>query len=308
MSSSGPHLVGIDWGTTNRRGYAVDAAGRCLREHADDQGMLASAGRFDEALHDLLAALEADAPEVPVIMSGMVGARQGWREARYLDVSVPLTAISDHLTAVDSTSTPARRCAIVPGYRFDGAAGAVDVLRGEETQLLGAVLLGRPSGWFVLPGTHSKWVLLHEGRIIRFATYLSGELFALLTSHGTLAPLMQAPVDTPRAFAHGLELAGDSALSNALFGCRARVVAGEMPASDARAFLSGLLIGAEWHDMRRRAGDEAPRSVTLIGSAELEDRHAAAGRLLGIAVERLDPRDAYLAALAALADLAPRRN
>jgi 2-dehydro-3-deoxygalactonokinase len=297
MDTSAPsttrRLLGIDWGTSNRRAYLVDAAGTCRAERADDQGMLAARPDFAGSFARLLAALDVG-PDVPVVASGMVGSAQGWREVPYLDVDVPLDALPDHLFRIDDPRA-GRPCLIVPGYAQRG--GHVDVMRGEETQLLGAVALGRRDGWFVLPGTHSKWVLLEDGVIRRIATFMTGELFATLSAHGTLAPLMGQDVDDDAAFAAGLDEARRGApLSNALFGVRARVVTGAMPAAHARSFVSGLLVGAEFV----AAGGDAP--LTCIASAALQGRYARAAGYFGMGLSGLDPDRVYCAALARFLD------
>jgi 2-dehydro-3-deoxygalactonokinase len=291
-----PALLGIDWGTSNRRAWWLDADGALLAEHGDGQGLFASQGRFAAALDDLLAHGPALPPHAPILMSGMVGSASGWQEVPYADTATPLHALRHQLAAVASARW---RCFIVPGVRFDGPDGSVDVMRGEETQLLGALALGQGDGWAVLPGTHSKWVRLEGGRVAELATFMTGELFALLTQHGTLAAITREGAARPDAFDRGLAAAGRSALSHALFGCRAQVVAGRMPAADAREYLSGLLIGAEWHDVRRRTGALPPR-VALIGSVDLENRYAAAGAAFGCEIVRIDARDAQLAALRVL--------
>ncbi|MFN9278380.1 MAG: 2-dehydro-3-deoxygalactonokinase [Betaproteobacteria bacterium] len=301
-----PHLdtpvaVGVDWGTTHRRGYALAANGRCLAEHADADGMLAARGRFEPSLDTLLQALNAASPQVRVLMSGMVGSAHGWVQAPYLNPEVPLRDLGQHLRRVPGT---ARRAEIVPGIALK-TAGAVDVMRGEETQLLGAALLGHDDGWFLLPGTHSKWVRMAQGRVADFATFMTGELFDLLGRHGTLAAAAGADPTTaemhhPAAFVQGLNNASDVALSHALFGGRARVVTGELPPEQARAYLSGLLIGAEWHELRRRGAGQLPASVTVIGAPHLAARHAEAAHAFGVTLHHLEPGQVYKTALAHL--------
>jgi 2-dehydro-3-deoxygalactonokinase len=298
--------VGVDWGTTHRRGYALAANGRCLAEHADADGMLAARGRFEASLDTLLQALNATGPQVRVLMSGMVGSAHGWVQAPYLNPEVPLRDLGQHLLRVPGT---ARRVEIVPGIALK-TAGAVDVMRGEETQLLGAALLGHDDGWFLLPGTHSKWVRMAQGRVADFATFMTGELFDLLGRHGTLAAAAGADPTTaemhhPAAFVQGLNNGSDVALSHALFGCRARVVTGELPPEQARAYLSGLLIGAEWHELRRRGAGQLPASVTVIGAPHLAARHAEAAYAFGVTLHHLEPGQVYKAALAHLLTTSP---
>jgi 2-dehydro-3-deoxygalactonokinase len=301
-----PVAVGVDWGTTHRRGYALAADGRCLAEHADADGMLAARGRFEASLDTLLQALNAAGPQVRVLMSGMVGSAHGWVPAPYLHPEVPLRDLGQHLLRVPGT---ARRVEIVPGIALK-TAGAVDVMRGEETQLLGAALLGHDDGWFLLPGTHSKWVRMAQGRVADFATFMTGELFDLLGRHGTLAAAAGADPTTaemhhPAAFVQGLNNVSDVALSHALFGCRARVVTGALPPEQARAYLSGLLIGAEWHELRRRGAGQLPASVTVIGAPHLAARHAEAATAFGVTLHHLEPGPVYKTALAHLLTTSP---
>jgi 2-dehydro-3-deoxygalactonokinase len=291
-----PALLGIDWGTSNRRAWWLDDQGAVLAEHADGQGLLAAQGRFAASLDALLQQGPPLPAVAPVLMAGMVGSASGWHEVPYVDAATPLHALRDRLATVPDAS---RRCLIVPGVRCDAADGSVDVMRGEETQLLGALTLGQGDGWVVLPGTHSKWVRLQDGRVAELATYLSGELFDLLTRHGTLAGVTRDGDASPAAFRRGLDAAGRGALSRELFGCRAQVVTGRMPAREAREYLSGLLVGAEWHDVRRRCG-ALPRRITAIGSPALVQRHRDAGAAFGCEVEVVDARAAQLAAFGVL--------
>ena len=300
MDTSAPtssrRLLGIDWGTSNRRAYLVDAEGNRLAERADDQGMLAARPDFAASFAQLLAAMDVDAG-IPVVASGMVGSAQGWRDIPYLDIDTPLEALPDRLVRIDDPRA-GRPCLIVPGYAQRGAH--VDVMRGEETQLLGAVALGRRDGWFVLPGTHSKWVHVQDGVIRRIATFMTGELFATLSAHGTLAPLMAGDADDDAAFVAGLDESRRGApLSNALFGVRARVVTGAMPAAQTRSFVSGLLVGAEFV----AAGNDAP--LTCIGSPALQGRYARAADHFGMPLSGLDPDRVYCAALARFLDRIP---
>jgi 2-dehydro-3-deoxygalactonokinase len=194
-------LLGIDWGSTARRAYVIGADGQCQQQWQDSEGALQARGAFAASLQALRATL-ALPDQVPVVMSGMVGSAQGWQEAPYLDSSLPLSSLPAQLMPVGA----AAHCHIVPGYRYR-SDGAVDVMRGEETQLLGALALGHGDGWIVLPGTHSKWVELSSGRIVRFMTYITGELFAGLRAGGTLAALM-AEGDAVPAVGPGADVAG----------------------------------------------------------------------------------------------------
>ena len=320
-------LIGVDWGSSSRRAYVIDGGGRCLHRLEDGEGALAARGRFAASLGAMLARLESECGAgalagLPVVMSGMVGGAQGWQEVPYLDCGTPLSSLPDALvTLLDGP--PGHVCRIVPGYRC-GAGAEVDVMRGEETQLLGAEQLGLREGWAVLPGTHSKWVQLRSSAINSLSTFITGELFAMLQAGGTLAPLMAAG----REPAHGgqggggakagEEKAGDvkaseamsgdamaagamharrhPPLTRALFSVRARVVTGAMPAAHARDYVSGLLIGSEFV-AAQDAGYDSTEALTLIGAPALAARYAAVAALFDFPTTIVDPHRAYCAAL-----------
>nr|WP_314539174.1 2-dehydro-3-deoxygalactonokinase [uncultured Massilia sp.] len=295
-------LLGIDWGTSNRRAYLVGPNGACLDSRSDDQGMLAARPDFGPSLAALLADMEIGA-DVPVVASGMIGSAQGWKETPYLDASVPLEDLPRHLVPVRDDAS-GRACLLVPGYVERRGEGEVDVIRGEEMQLLGAVAMGRRDGWFVLPGTHSKWVRLEDGVIRHVSTFMTGEFFATLGKQGTLAPLMEGP-DDDAAFAAGVDAARRrTLLTNALFGVRARVVTGAMPAAQTRSFVSGLLIGAELLAAMDLTGD-APGPVVSIAAPRLQGYYANAGARLGVVLGPLDPDAVYRAALGHFLDRMP---
>ena len=290
MTQAHPPWIGVDWGTTHRRGYALAADGSCTTEASDDQGALSTRGRHAESLAAWLPTLQAPA-DCQVVMSGMVGSAFGWQEAPYLGPDVPLEALPQHL--VQPSGHPQRY--LVPGYCVRDASGQPDVMRGEETQLLGAVAMGLRDGWFVLPGTHSKWVLLRDGCVVQLRTYMTGELFALLSTNGTLAAAAQPagtePLWSQAAFADGVAAGAPGALAHQLFACRARVVTGTMPASQALAYLSGLLIGSELQDVLQDLGSA---KFHLIGSPALAEAYQVAARQLGSALTQLSPRDVIL--------------
>jgi 2-dehydro-3-deoxygalactonokinase len=307
-------FIGIDWGTTHRRAALIGADGELLAERADGEGALACKGRFGASLEALVAGWPGADASLPVVMAGMVGAAIGWQAVPYLEAATPLSALAQHLVRVDETP-PGRRWSIVPGVCLRGEGGAVDVMRGEETQLFGALQLLGPQaadGCYVLPGTHSKWVRLHGGRITELRTYMTGELFALLRQHGTLASAMQAAGANEEAglrhdgvaqdpeFLRGVaDAAQHPVLTHALFGARARVVTGALAPGAATAYVSGLLIGAEWADAQRQASHGEP--VRVIGEPALAALHAACATHHGRRLETLDAREIQLAAWRALA-------
>ena len=309
-----PAFIGIDWGTTHRRATLISAAGEPLSERADSEGALACAGRFRESLETLLAGWPQAQGALPVVMAGMVGSAAGWQAVPYLERATPLSELARHLVPV-ADAPPGRRWVIAPGYCIRGDDGSVDVMRGEETQLFGALRHLGPDasdGCYVLPGTHSKWVRLHGGRITELRTYMTGELFALLRQHGTLASAMQTAganeaagmkhdsvADDPEFLRGVAHAAQGPVLTHALFGARARVVTGALAPGAAAAYVSGLLIGAEWADAQRQASHDEP--VRVIGEPALASLHAACAHHHGRRIESLDARQIQLAAWRALA-------
>jgi 2-dehydro-3-deoxygalactonokinase len=293
-------FVGIDWGTTNRRAWLLDGSGDVLDSRRDEEGSLACGGRFAEALQTLLTGWTG-AQDVPVVMAGMVGSALGWQEVPYLDAGVPLAQLPSHLAPVNDRP-PGARWYIVPGLCWRSERGRADVMRGEETQLLGAAELAPGDGWTVLPGTHSKWVRQHGGHVDVLRTYMTGELFAALRASGTLAPLIAAAAggfDGGTAFDLGVRSLADEELSHALFGARARVMAGGAPAGGTAEYVSGLLMAAEWRDAVRHGGlDRQP--VRLVGEPALAERHARCARHFGLSTQTLDPEAVQLAAWRAL--------
>ena len=287
-----PALVLGDWGTSSLRLWAVAADGAVLAERRSGEGMSTLApGTFEAVLRGHLDVLGM----APVLLCGMVGARQGWREAPYVAVPADMGSIRDRVVGVAAGGLDVR---IVPGLSVGGAAigdgdaaARCDVMRGEETQLLG-VLLGDPglTATVVMPGTHSKWVSLREGRVAGFETAMTGELYAVLCRHSVLRHSVAAPEGaaaegaTPEeaatsdaAFGRGLAvgLEAPQRLMLSLFGVRAASLLHGVGGEAAAATLSGLLIGAE-------VGGAAPAGeVVLVASGVLAERYDRALRLAG---------------------------
>jgi 2-dehydro-3-deoxygalactonokinase len=293
-------LVGIDWGTSNRRAYLLDQRGELLRKHEDDAGILKVDGDYEASLRELLQALELERADI--IMSGMVGSRNGWRQVPYLDIRQPISSLRDHLMEIDS-GLPNVRCRIVPGYQYLDPQGLPDVMRGEEAQVLGALALSASSGWFLLPGTHSKWVRVEDGTVKALLTFMTGELFALMSQHGTLSKVMTAEQSVPAAFEAGLRAAPHGTFTHMAFCCRALVVTDMMPQDHTASYLSGLLIGSELHDIRTRSGGHFEVPVQVVGSPGLSARYLSALELLGIPARAWQPDGVYVAALRNLFNL-----
>lgn len=292
-------VIGLDWGTSSLRAYLLGPDGVRDRRESPHGLRALPEGGFPAAFAGAVAGWPAGAP---VLMAGMVGARTGWREAPYVAISGPGAGLADLAAGlVDMTDLAGRPAWLVPGV--SDPAGP-DVMRGEETQLVGAAAHSG-DGIVVLPGTHSKWATLRGGRIAGFRTAMTGELFAALTRATILADTLEAPAsaaDEMAGFEQGLAaaraLAAPGDLLSALFAIRARVLFGALPARQVGGCLSGLLIGAETAANLPSGGTAAP--VRIVASPDLAARYARALDAAG-APSRILPTDLAAAGLAALA-------
>jgi len=268
-------LIGLDWGTTSCRAYLIGADGAVLQHVADGPGILkVENGAFGAALD----AMTADWGRLPVILSGMIGSRQGWREAPYAQCPAGADDIVQALARFDHAGRPV---ALVPGLAVENDA-MPDVMRGEETQIFGALALaGRDAGLFLLPGTHSKWAEVSGGRIVSFRTFMTGEVFGALKDHTILGRLMRDGAPDAEGFVRGVEegaaLGGAGALLNRLFATRSYGLMDRLADTALSDYLSGLLIGAEVAEATR----QVKGAVTIIAGAALAQRYTDALRLLG---------------------------
>jgi 2-dehydro-3-deoxygalactonokinase len=267
-------FIAGDWGTSNLRLYLCDEAGQVLaRGEGAGAAVPDCAGRFVQAV----AAWDKSHGALPAILSGMVGSTIGWKEVPYLKCPAKPSAIA---AAALRFEVEGRAIAILPGLSCTAKTGAPDVMRGEETQILGALRLHPElavgNHVFCLPGTHAKWVALQDGAVTQFQTALSGELFELLRRHSVLAR-DGGEVAVNDAFLCGLEFAKANRAADLLylvFSTRARVVTGEMAKADAASYLSGLIVGK---DVATAAAlFELGRKVPLICSPALGALYARA--------------------------------
>lgn len=287
-------LVALDWGTSSLRGARLAADGQVLEERSFARGILTVApGEFPSVFESCFGDW-MKAPGALCLMSGMVGSQQGWLEAPYCSCPAGFEEVASKLAWV----TPGR-VAIVPGLvcEHEGIPDVTrlnripDVMRGEETQIFGALkLLGRQDALLVLPGTHSKWVRVQAGRIQSFSTFMTGEFFALLRQHSILSrtlPVNASASDgefDSEAFEQGVTLAlrSDSLLHSA-FSVRTLSLFDRLPAAALPSYLSGLVIGEELRAQTLKSGDE----LIIIGSEVLTQRYQNALALRSVAAQRI---------------------
>lgn len=269
-------MIGVDWGSSGFRAYRLAGDGRIVEFRDAPLGIT---GLQPADYPDVIARELGDwlAQTDMLLLSGMVGSRQGWREAPYVDCPAGLEDLPARLCRVEIGGC--RTAFIVPGLSCRTADGLPDVMRGEETQIFGALETGEDAS-FCLPGTHSKHAILRSGRITGFTTAMTGEVFALLRQHGLLAAMLPrgAVAFDGAAFRAGIDRSGSAGgLLHHLFGLRTRRLFDELAPEAAPDYLSGLLIGHElrnggWHG-----------TVRIIASRELAERYHLAFTHLGIA-------------------------
>ncbi|KDY99645.1 2-oxo-3-deoxygalactonate kinase [Escherichia coli 2-474-04_S1_C2] len=282
--------IAIDWGSTNLRAWLYQSE-KCLESRKSEAGITRLNGRtFEAVLSEITEGWMLE--NTPVVMAGMGGSNAGWVNVPYLPCPARLNDIGRHLTRVKDNVW------IVPGLCINNADNH-NVMRGEETQLVGAHTL-RPSALYVMPGTHCKWVRVDGDRVEDFRTVMTGELHHVLLTHTLVGTGLPQQTDSPEAFNAGLECGLQSpAILPRLFEVRASYVLGVRPREQVSEFLSGLLIGSEVASM----GEYIPvwQTVTLVASPSLTARYQRAFALFGRQSQALSGDDAFQVGIRSIA-------
>lgn len=279
-------IIAVDWGTTNRRIFVI-ADGIMVSREQDERGA-ARVSDFAREIADIRARLG----DLPVMLAGMVGSNIGWHATPYVAAPAGIADLAAAIVRRDA------RTFIVPGVSLRAGARC-DVMRGEEVQLLGAAAAGMVPRDALLcqPGTHCKWAELTDGRIVSFTTAMTGELFALLRTHGLLAPQLCGPVEDGDAFRDGVRAGARGDLAASLFGIRAAGLLGARDDRDAPAYASGLLIGA---DVAARLAERPGGTVHLLADPVLGALYTSAITLLGGNAIRHDSEAAFVAGIGSI--------
>ena len=317
-------LIALDWGTTSLRAYKLAAGAVVLEQRALSSGIMQLpktsrvingreyADGFELAFEDACGDWLDAQPDLPVIACGMVGSAQGWREAAYCETPANVAHLGNSLQTL--VSLRGTRVHIVPGVIQ--RSRLPNVMRGEETQVLG-VLQNLPVDagddlLIGLPGSHSKWVDVVDGCITHFDTFMTGEVFAVLSEHSILGRTQQqgAAFDG-QAFDRGVQVAlsadGELGVLSTLFSARTLGLTGELAPTAQADYLSGLMIGHELAALatvqRRRRNNTNLPSIILIGNAQLCARYSRALDACGFAqvtlAEQATERGLWQLALAA---------
>ena len=287
LSSPSPAYAAVDWGTTSFRLWLIAGTGEILGERRSQEGMTTAAkSGFAPILNAHLSVLGAGA-DLPVMICGMAGARQGWVEAGYLDVPA---ALGDCIGQAVRVPGEGRDVRILPGLA-QRDADRPDVMRGEETQLLGALGDAQGSHLVCMPGTHSKWVRVEDGRVTGFSTFMSGELFDVLSKQSILSHAVAdaAPFDgTHEAFRTAIAeaVAHPALATNLFFTVRSGQLLHGYDATRSKARLSGLTIGLE---IAGALASTAPGTkVSLVASGPLAALYGAALQAAGLSPTLID--------------------
>ena len=289
-------FIAGDWGTSRLRLYLCDTGGHVLaRGEGEGASVPDCAGRFAA----VVASWDKAHGLLPAVLGGMVGSTIGWREVPYLKCPARPGAIAGASLRFEAQG---RAIAILPGLKCVSKTGAPDVMRGEETQILGALRLqpelAKGRHIFCMPGTHAKWVVVEDGAVIQFQTALSGELFELLRRHSVLARDGGEVDGQSPAFALGLDFArrnADVDLLHLMFSTRSRVVTGEMAKDSAASYLSGLVLGKDVGAARALLDITGP--VQLICTPSLAALYAGALSAYDLNSAVIDGDQAALAGL-----------
>lgn len=291
----------LDWGTTALRAALVSQSGSVVDRYEGHDGIQAvcPSGAFASILERIIARWRHPGRRLSIYASGMIGSRNGWIEVPYISVPADAAALAQGARTIATKEH--EQLTIFPGLLDDSSHEFPDVMRGEETQLVG-LGLDRESV-VVLPGTHSKWARIEGGFITRFRTFITGEIYATLLGHSFIAaPAKTARTRKVHAFDLGLRtvLRDGAGLLGTLFSTRSRWLLGEIADDDIPDYLSGLIIGAEFIEARDTGWFEPGGTITVIGREDLLDNYRIAAEALGVTI-LAGPPDAALRGCLAMA-------
>lgn len=264
-------MIVVDWGTSSFRAFRIADDGAIVDRRSSARGIMhVPDGRFAETLRNEVGDW-LKAGENRVLLAGMIGSRQGWKEAPYVPCPAGAAELGAALVDVPFDGAQVK---LVPGMNGVDLSGIAEVMRGEETQVVGALAAIGRDGLACLPGTHSKWVRVEEGRIVRFTSHMTGEAFGALRDHTILGRMMKDGAPNDEAFLAGVARSAEpGGLLHHLFGVRTQTLFGNLAETDGASYLSGILIG---HELRAELGGMQGETVHLIGAPELVALYAQA--------------------------------
>lgn len=288
----------IDWGSSNFRAHLVDDSGRVVCTRSDNCGVLNCGDNYKALLLERCGDWLQRWPQVPLYLCGMIASRNGWREAPYVSCPADPEALAQQLLPLGELPN----AWVVPGVSCISPGGAPDVMRGEESQVIGALQIsGRDSALLLLPGTHSKWVQVHSGYIANLATFFTGELFALLHKHSSIGSVLSEPDSDPHSFVAGVRYSRRAGGPlHQLFAARAMALCEPDSGLALSAYLSGILVGNEFTEalsMFSHSGE-----ILLVGNDKLQKLYHLAAAEFDIELTAIDPSQAVVKGVTAIRD------
>ena len=270
-------LLGIDWGTSSLRAFLISADGEVIDRLSKPLGILQVPSKDFDAVFEQVLDHWPTARALPVLASGMITSKNGWVETPYLVAPARIEELAQALHVFASSSGV--KVHFVTGLMVE-RTGVADVMRGEETQITGALAQGVGDGLFVLPGTHSKWITVKDDCIVDFSTFMTGEVFAVLCEHSILGTLMEQGSFDRRSFEQGVEVAlsADANVLRDLFQVRTLPLLWKKPRDCMADYLSGLLIGTE---ISAFSLDKRAQLITVISRDDLAHRYQIALEVAG---------------------------
>lgn len=280
--------IAIDWGTTNFRAFLMKN-GEVIDEFSNGQGILSlQSHQFEPVLQQNIKQWLQVYPTIPIIMAGMVGSQQGWYEVPYQSLPVRGQALIDN--AVSFQTSWGSSVWIIPGVNGNSEFGLPDVMRGEETQLMGlAVLSDHSDNYAIMPGTHCKHAVIEDQRIKGFTSFMTGELFSLLMSGSMIGKALPEQIDQEKYFLQGVTQAcAEIPFTHLIFSARTKRLKGEIPNDAVSSYLSGLLIGYELKNIKNS------HQVWIVSSQSLGERYALAGKHLNLDLQHISGTECFL--------------
>ena len=278
-AASNAVLIGIDWGTSSLRAYLIDEKGDVIDKISSAQGIINVKNQaFKQVLERLISPWVSER-DLPILASGMISSRNGWVETPYLHLPIDANGLANSLLRHNLSEN--RSIYFVTGAS-NGDYLEPDVMRGEETQIVAASSIGLVDGTFVLPGTHSKWIQVKNGKIVNFSTYMTGEIFGALKENTILGALMEDSEFDEEVFRNGVAVGfnGADKLLNRLFHVRTLSLFGKLSKTSTSDYMSGILIGAEVASNAYR--ESRLGTISIIGDSDLVIRYKIAIKYAGL--------------------------
>ncbi|WP_367989059.1 2-dehydro-3-deoxygalactonokinase [Vibrio sp. NTOU-M3] len=282
--------IAVDWGTTNFRAFLMTSEGDCLDRISAEKGLLSiTPEEYPDVFEQLTSHWTEEYGPLPVLMAGMVGSQQGWREVPYVSVPVDAKSLAKDIELVDLKN--GGTAGIVCGVTCVNKFGIADVMRGEEVQLVGLQDKLKSDFFAVLYGTHSKHAHCVNGRLSRFSTVMTGELYSLLVEHSILGRALPKQLFDKEAFVTGVTTGYQHPLNHILFSARTSRLFRSIDETHVESYLSGLLIGHEFSQT------ESGEKAYLIGSKRLATHYSLALTHLDLEHEIIDGDECFLAGM-----------